>query len=367
MNFDDLTVEEVQAATTPAQWERILGNARKKHDADFLVDTPPPERVERSRQGAERILNVTWLAWLVIAIAGAIISFPHTWEIVRDTVDLSGKGATAYAAVVFVGLELSILAIAFMMTLNHEIGERPERRQWSLAGIINWVARRIGIGWQIDLSHLPRVTETTSQRLIMFLFLVQVIFNVSDPLRTVPMVAGYTHIIELIVKLAVGFMAPVLLWVAGHRTAEEVASAINLARADDSRLLEWKNERESSWQTNRDEYVLMEASRSKTVVKAVGRNVPGTPFQHGTGTPAMASERGMGFSAIRSTPPVSSVPVGKVEHRSSGTPDHDDMIAEMLDNPDMIDWSHQQLADYFGIRKGRATTALKNDPRLGGE
>lgn len=127
-----------------------------------------------------------------------------------------------WAGSVFVGLELALIAIALISAL--ETTHNDNAPQWSVAGLVNSLARRVGFPDVFNLDHLPR-KRGGGVGLLLFLFVVALVFNLADTLRDVDMLSSYSPIIHLVAKISAGLLGPVLELVAGHNFAADVVRA----------------------------------------------------------------------------------------------------------------------------------------------
>lgn len=245
------------ANMTTAQYRRNVQNARKRHDVDFEANNPRPAPPSDQAAGGWRLTPRT-AAWGVLALAGAMISLPHTLNSVMPTVDLSGALATLYSLAVFVGVELALLTVALVTEQKRLESGAVERRQIaSLAGLINSLAQRIGFRPFFRLDHLPE-RQPGGGVLVVLLFGAALVFNLSDALIGVSLLAEYAQTMQLINRLVVGALGPVLLIIAGHRFAAEAAHAMTrgqrLEREYSAALAQWEQARDASWRANRSAY-----------------------------------------------------------------------------------------------------------------
>ena len=237
-----------------SEHKKILKDARAFHDARFEIDHPRPtaETVEHTPTALDRVTGSLWVVWLVLAIAGAAISAPHTLATLRAVLPgATGAGLLVFSIFGFLGVELGLIALAFV-SASEEAG--GERRMWSVKGLANAVDLRMGRPPRHDLSHLP-ARRSGGGWLVASLFAAALIFNQADALRDV--MPGWRDELVLLSRVVVGALGPVLLLVSGHRFASEVVRASQ--RADRARLDRaegrWQREREESWERTGETWI----------------------------------------------------------------------------------------------------------------
>ena len=248
---------------TEAQHRKALERARALHDDRFVIDHPQPdlEALFQEETGIEKSVSYLWIIWLIIGLAGAAMSLPHTVSTVVSTVNISGALALGYGIAAFIGVELGLIGIALVSALKElEHGEiYAKKKQSSLAGLINAIALRIGFKAPFKLDYLPDSKPATGAYLVSLLFLAALIFNLADALKDVPMLQAYSGEIFFLSKLTAGLLAPGLLLISGHRFAHEIVrSGTKRQRlvAQHKRLLElWEEDRQDSWQASGDHYI----------------------------------------------------------------------------------------------------------------
>lgn len=211
---------------TEAQHRKALERARSLHDDRFIIDNPKPqlEELNQEEAGIEKSVSYLWVIWLIIGLAGAVMSLPHTVGTVTSTVNISGVLALGYGIAAFIGVELGLIGIALVSALKGiEHGEiETHKKQASLAGFINMLAMRIGFKPPFKLDHLPEAKQASGNYLVLLLFLAALIFNLADALKDVPMLQPYADQIFFLSKLTAGLLAPGLLLISGHRFAHEI-------------------------------------------------------------------------------------------------------------------------------------------------
>lgn len=248
---------------TEAQHRKALERARALHDDRFAIDHPEPEleALIQEENGIEKSVSYLWIIWLIIGLAGAAMSLPHTVSTVISTVNISGALALFYGIAAFIGVELGLLGIALVSALKElEHGELySKKKQASLAGLLNAIAMRIGFKAPFKLDHLPDEKPASGAYLVGLLFLAALIFNLADALKDVPMLQAYSGEIFFLSKLTAGLLAPSLLLISGHRFAHEIVrSGTKRQRleAQHKRLLErWAIDKQDSWEASGDRYI----------------------------------------------------------------------------------------------------------------
>jgi hypothetical protein len=222
--------------TSKADYKRELKDSRRAHDARFEVDHPKPTAatIEKQPTPLDRAVAHVWVLWLALAVAGAVISAPHTiatlrailpghHEAVRVAVSLSG----------FVGVECGLLGLSLVQALN-----RDERRPWVLWGLLSG------------------------------LFVAALVFNEADALR-----AGFN-----VVSVIAGALGPLLLTLAGHRLAVEVTLAGE--RSSETRLARelsrWTSELDRSWLDTSNEWIGRDDTKGRTSTKPKRTSTPGS-------------------------------------------------------------------------------------------
>jgi hypothetical protein len=239
---------------TAKRYERVAQDARARHDARYSADHPPPTLEGHERENlskVERAANYLWAIWLVLAIAGALVAAPHSLKILSETVDLPAVFAAGYGLAAFVGLELGLLALAFVSAL-YNVHHIEARKQASLAGAINALAQRIGTRPPFDLSHLPdRRNKKRGVWIVGLLLLASLTFNLSDTITDTALLSPYADQIHLIARVASGVLGPCLLVIAGHYAATEaVQTGTRRQRAETgytAALSKWQTACNSSW------------------------------------------------------------------------------------------------------------------------
>lgn len=242
------------------KYQSYLKDALVLHDADFASSYPQPTiENEPPKTPLENAINYLWLIWLLLGVAGGLMSLPHTLQTAGKTVHLSGFMQTAYALVLFFGLEIALIAVKLVTTIKkHERGYTPEKT-FSLLGLLNSLIMFVGFRPVFDVSHLSDKKPGDGAGLIFFLFLSSLTFNLIDTLSGVSLLAAYSGELVLVARVCAGLLAPILLLVAGGRFADEVvrfASRSNSALAQYARhLQQWEGMRRSSWELNKDEWL----------------------------------------------------------------------------------------------------------------
>jgi hypothetical protein len=197
--------------------KRELNRARRAHDARYAVDHPKPTSSTIGQQPTvlDYAMAYVWLLWLALALAGAVISAPHTIATLRATLPEHAEAVkVAVSLAGFAGVECGLLGLSLVQALH-----RDERRPWAL-----WL-------------------------LLACLFVAALVFNEADALQN----SGD----GLLVAAIAGALGPVLLALAGHRLAVEVTQAAR--RSDDLRLsraiVQWRAGLDRSWSTHADEWL----------------------------------------------------------------------------------------------------------------
>ncbi len=266
---------------TAAQYDRALQAARRKHDAQYEVDNPRPSQEAYSDELTllERAAGHLWVIWTVLALAGALISLPHTLRTVLSTVDLPGWQAWAYSIAVFIGVELALIGVALASELkrSEEQEEQPPRAA-SLAGGINWLAMRVGVAAPFDTSHLPERRPAGGGLLVSLLFAASLTFNLADTLADVTLLQPYAAEIHLASRIMAGVLGPGLLLIAGHRFAVEVVKAAAGRKDREAQyraaLQAWQDGLQASWQAHGEAWV------NRALAAAWRARNPGVPDEH---------------------------------------------------------------------------------------
>jgi hypothetical protein len=281
-----------------------LKEARALHDARYEIDNPKPRPSGAGAEtGLERAMGYLWIVWLILAIAGAIISLPHTLSTVLATVGgddgLQGALAIGYAVAVFIGVELALISVALVAeTKAAEAGHIPTKA-FSLAGLVNRLAVLIGFPPPLKLHHIPERGPATGVGLLALLFAASLTFNLVDAVFThdaPAAVAQYQEAVVIISRLMAGALGPVLLLLAGHRFAQEAyraATRRQRAEAQYQQALDaWKEERDASWGASAEDWLAQVAGMEggaaapvRPTLAAAGEALP--PFStNGHGVPA---------------------------------------------------------------------------------
>lgn len=262
-------MQNVRMALTAKQYANVIADARQRHDAEFIASSPPPTLdKDRPPDAVERLTANLWVLWLIIAIAGALISLPHTLSAVLPSVHMPIGLAALYSFVVFLGVEISLLSSKFVSELAHlKSGhEVTAKKQASLAGGINALLRRIGVRYQFDLSHLPDQTPADGLPLAVFLLGSALLFNLADSLADVRGLARYGDGSLFVVRTFVGALGPVLLWFSGKRFAASFVDALLSSRrreaAYNKAVTLWREKLEASWELSQD-IVIAETAAAK--------------------------------------------------------------------------------------------------------
>lgn len=259
-----------------AQYRGTLKHARNLHDSRFEIDHPKPKASQQAQETRlEQSVGYLWIAWFVLALAGAVISLPHTLGTVLSTLGIDGLsvenvGSLIYAGAVFVGVELALISVALVVELSHsEKGHQSAMgKQASLAGLINRLAQRIGMRPPFDLSHLPDRTPGSGLGLVALLFLAALTFNLADALfadlptqasGVMATLAAYHDEVILLSRMMAGILGPGLLLIAGHRFAQEVVRAAGKRQRREhvhgQASAQWESERDASWLETGDAWI----------------------------------------------------------------------------------------------------------------
>ncbi|GIW60718.1 MAG: hypothetical protein KatS3mg087_1784 [Patescibacteria group bacterium] len=239
-------------------YNKVLQDARARHDNRFDVDYPrpeykPPQNLLKDVDSfALKVLSKKYIVWAIIALAGAIISMPHTLALVSSTVALPKPLGIFYAVAVFVGVELSILFV----TLNHELTKTANESQdakkiVALTTILNSALQRLGLKPYFDTSHLPDRSESNrgGKFLIVLLFGTALLFNIADTVINTDIAQNLP--IAVAAKLTAGALGPVLLLSAGHYFAREfIFDALSEKIAYEryqNELAAWHRDKQRSW------------------------------------------------------------------------------------------------------------------------
>lgn len=303
------------------QYRGLLKQARALHDARYEVDRPKPRAAQQQSEetGLEKAVGYLWIAWFVLAFAGAIISLPHTLGTVLSTLGIGAlsiqdAGSLIYAGAVFVGVELALISVALVSELSRSEKDLERvGKQASLAGLVNGLIQRIGLRPPFDLSHLPDKQPSTGLGLVALLFAASLTFNLVDALfaELPPQAAGvmatlasYQDEVLLASRAMAGILGPALLLIAGHRFAQEVVRAgTKRQRADlaqQKALEEWEAQRDQSWQDSGEEWInqLMDTSASDKLQETLGaQSQEAEPDPFYPGSPQPVSSNGNGHKA----------------------------------------------------------------------
>jgi hypothetical protein len=210
-----------------------LRDARARHDARFAIDHPKPAGMAQSRLATVILCAL----WVVLALAGTGMSYPHSYA----ALSAAGVDVAAYPwfpAVAFIGIELGAVLIAYAASLKAHQRRDEARKVWSLRGALREIVVRVGgnpdgARW-LDVEHLPDARPATGGALALASLAAMLIFNLRDTI-------GAEWLVHL-AEIAAGVAGPVLVYFAGHRFAEEIATATSR-----SALARWEAARQSSW------------------------------------------------------------------------------------------------------------------------
>jgi hypothetical protein len=211
--------------------------ARRAFDEKYTADYPPPVANQTTENKQPSVL--LW-AWGIVSIAGAIISFPHTMKAISQSVpEITGVLSFGYAGAVFIGVELALLIVAFTEAYRNLENPRP-RPVLTLRTVIASILYRMGLAGKPS----PETTNDTNMTgLLMALVLSAILFNLADTTKLTEL--------DSIIKVVSGLLAPMLLFLAGHEFANQIATRMltqTLAqRRADERLAEWQAQRDSAW------------------------------------------------------------------------------------------------------------------------
>jgi hypothetical protein len=238
------------------QYKRALRDARARHDARFAIDHPKPtaSTIENTSTAMERATGYLWVIWLVLAVAGAIISAPHTMATLRAVLpDASEAGLAIYSIAGFVGIEAGLIGLALVSALKTRSAKKRKTR--SLKGLMNALYIRFGSEPPYDLSHLPDRAPSTGGWLVAGLFCAALVFNQVDVLRDV--LGEHRDAMLLISRAVTGVLGPGLLLISGHRFAQEVVKSA--ARAQRDRLAKaeaaWQRALQASWNEHGEQWL----------------------------------------------------------------------------------------------------------------
>lgn len=216
---------------------QALERERKNFNRVYEVNYPKPTPKSDDTQSQSSVL--LW-AWGVVSIAGAIISFPHTMKAIMQSVpEITGALAFVYAGAVFVGVELALLIVAFTEAHSNIKNPRP-RRVMTLRTLLSSIVYRLGLSGKPQ----PETTNETSMTgLLMALVVSAILFNLADTTQS--------QFLQSIIKFVSGLLAPMLLFLAGHEFANQIATRL-LAdqirqRHADEALNQWEQRRDEAW------------------------------------------------------------------------------------------------------------------------
>lgn len=229
---------------------RDLERARKEFDGKYAIDYPIPTQAEERdvKTGGALI----WI-WGIVAIAGAIISLPHTLRAVTSTVsDLPIWASIGYSIAVFIGVELALITVAYTQAYN-ELKNPTHKAPMTLRTITRAFAFRLGI---VD-TPAPKNAHTGSTSpsanathkagniggLLAVLFASALLFNMADATQNEALLA--------LTKYTAGGLAPMLLLLAGHNFAHLLATKLLASqiakRAHDEAIAQWYATRDEAW------------------------------------------------------------------------------------------------------------------------
>jgi hypothetical protein len=216
---------------------RDLKNERKRFNEQYAIDYPPPDKkIEVQTRN-----DVMIVLWGMVAFAGAVISFPHTLGAIIPTLDLPEFWKFVVACAVFVGVEGALIGVAYSeMAKSLEAGKRPA--PFTLLNVFRIVLFRIGF-----LKELPAPANEDAHNsngmLLIILFASALLFNQADASKNEQLIA--------LSKYVAGAIAPLLLLIAGHEFAHELASRVLAGkitnRQYEAKYEEWLGRRDDEW------------------------------------------------------------------------------------------------------------------------
>lgn len=234
-----------------------LERERKIFDRTFAVDYPPPTP---KADDTEKQSNVLLWAWGIVSIAGAIISFPHTMKAISQSVpEIQGALSFLYAGAVFIGVELALLIVAFTEAYRHLENPKP-RAVLTLKTVIASILYRLGLASKPN----PETTSDTNMSgLLIGLVISAILFNLADTTQS--------EQLKSIIKFVSGLLAPMLLFMAGHEFANQVATrllASKIAKRNAEQvMIEWEQGRNEAWREH-----------AKTITAKKGSDVKPVPL-----------------------------------------------------------------------------------------
>lgn len=216
---------------------RDLRNERKRFNEQYAIDYPPPDKkIEVQKRN-----GVMVALWGMVAFAGAMISFPHTLGAIMPTLDLPEFWKFIVACAVFVGVEGALIGVAYSeMAKSLEAGKRPA--PFTLLNVFRILLYRIGIVNQLPAPANDE-THNSNGMLLIILFASALLFNQADASKNEQLIT--------LSKYVAGAIAPMLLLIAGHEFAHELASRILAGkianRHHQAQLDEWTARRDEDW------------------------------------------------------------------------------------------------------------------------
>jgi hypothetical protein len=226
-----------------------LREQRRAHDRRYAVDHPKPTAATVAHRATplERAAGMLWVVWLILAVAGSVISAPHTVGTLLGVVDLPTPWRELYALAGFVGVEAAIFGLGIAAALHAHAHHRQPGKAHTVAGALNALAMRLGVRAPFAQRHVPARRAGSGGALVVGLFLAALVFNQVDALRDV-FPDLYPHMLRAS-RAVVGLLGPGLIWIAGHRFAHEAVQAGARGQQDrlSRALAHWHRQRDASW------------------------------------------------------------------------------------------------------------------------
>ena len=227
-----------------------LKRAREDFDGRYAIDYPTPTQAEaRDVQTGGALI---WV-WGIVAIAGAIISLPHTLRAVTSTVsDLPMWASIGYSIAVFIGVELALITVAYTQAYN-DLKNPTHKTPITLRTLARAIAFRLGL---VD-TPAPKNTHAGISSpsanaihkagniggLLAVLFASALLFNMADATKNETLLA--------LTKYTAGGLAPMLLLLAGHNFAHLLATKLLASqiaqRLHDETIAQWQATRDEAW------------------------------------------------------------------------------------------------------------------------
>lgn len=217
---------------------RDFERARKDFNATYAVNYPPPERPEDEKNNGGALIFV----WGIVAIAGAVISMPHTLGMVVTTFNAENWVKIIVGIAVFFGVELALIGVAYTEAYNAlETGKKPA--PLTIRSVLRIIAFRLGVVNTLPAPQTDNGGRASNGGLLLILFCSALLFNQADASQN----AGLLDLS----KYVAGGLAPLLLLLAGHEFAHALASRVLAQKITQRRyeelITQWKNQMDESW------------------------------------------------------------------------------------------------------------------------